>query len=124
MRGRLDRSLVQICSTVIRVKGVGLVAKAPKAAAGERILQLPQWLVEVLSERHRGAGDDAPVFPDAGGGFRDRNNVERDYRQVRTGTPFEWVVRHTYRKTVATFLHHGGLSARVVANQLVTRGSR
>ena len=58
------------------------------------------------------------MFPDAGGGYRDRNNVERDYRQVRTGTPFEWVVPHTYRKTVATFFDHGGLSARVVADQL------
>ena len=58
------------------------------------------------------------MFPDAGGGFRDRNNIERDFRLVRQGTRFEWVVPHTYRKTVATFLDHGGLSARVVADQL------
>jgi integrase len=37
---------------------------------------------------------------------------------VGQGTPFEWVVPHTYRKTVATFLDDGGLSARVVADQL------
>lgn len=34
------------------------------------------------------------------------------------GTPYAWVVPHTYRKTVATFLDNGGLSARVVADQL------
>jgi integrase len=37
---------------------------------------------------------------------------------VREGTAFEWVVPHTYRKTVATMLDDGGLSARVVADQL------
>jgi integrase len=46
------------------------------------------------------------------------DNVERDFRQVREGTPFEWVVPHTYRKTVVTLLDDGGLSARVVADQL------
>lgn len=59
-----------------------------------------------------------PVFPDSLGGFRDRNNVERDFRTVRAGTPFEWVVPHTYRKTVATLLDGDGLSARVIVDQL------
>ncbi len=120
----LDRGLVQICSTVVRIKGAGLVAKAPKTAAGERVLQLPQRLVEVLGERRRGAEDDAPVFPDVGGGYRDRNNVERDYRQVRMGTPFEWVVPHTYRETEKTFLDQGGLSARVWLTSSGMRRSR
>ena len=52
------------------------------------------------------------------GGYRDRNNVERAFRRARAGTPFEWVVPHTYRKTVATLLDHQGLSARTVADQL------
>ena len=109
--------LVSIRSTVVRVKGVGLVAKSPKTEAGVRVLQLPRWLIEVLKRRHANSGD-GPVFPDAEGGYRDRNNVERDYRLVREGTPFTWVVPHTYRKTVATMLDHGGLSARVVADLL------
>ncbi len=45
-----------------------------------------------------------PVFPDRHGGYRDRNNIEADYRKVRKGTAFEWVVPHVYRKTVATML--------------------
>lgn len=61
---------------------------------------------------------DSPVFPDSLCGYRDRNNIEKDFRRVRVGTPFEWVVPHTYRKTVATLLDAGGLSARIIADQL------
>ncbi len=57
-------------------------------------------------------------FPDAVGGYRDRNNVERDFRMVRDGTAFDWVVPHPYRKTVATMLDQVGLSARTIADQL------
>lgn len=37
---------------------------------------------------------------------------------MRNGTPFHWVVPHTYRKTVATLLDGSGLSARTIADQL------
>jgi len=36
------------------------------------------------------------VFPDGRGGYRDRNNSERDFRKVREGASFEWVVPHMY----------------------------
>jgi integrase len=114
----LVNQLVHIQRTVIRVTGVGLVSKVTKSRAGLRTLRIPVWLVAVLAARRPEHGGPVPVFPDAGGGFRDRNNIERDFRLVRQGTRFEWVVPHTYRKTVATFLDHGGLSARVVADQL------
>jgi integrase len=58
------------------------------------------------------------VSRSARGGYRDRNNVEQDFRTVRTGTPFDWVVSRTFRKTVATLLDAGGFSARVIADQL------
>jgi len=58
----------------------------------------------MLRERKSEFGGDGPIFPDAVGGYRDRNNVERDFRMVRDGTAFHWVVPHTYRKTVATML--------------------
>jgi integrase len=114
----LDRQLLHVRRTVLRVKGKGLVAKRPKSRSGTRALRLPLWLVGVLRERRGGASADSPIFPDARGGYRDRNNVEKDFRTVRTGTPFEWVVPHTYRKTVATMLDAGGFSARVIADQL------
>lgn len=114
-----ERALVHVTATLIRVPGEGLVVKGPKTAAGVRVLRIPAWLVEIL--RHRRAGDGrsaGAVFPDAVGGHRDGNNVERDHRAVRRGTRFEWVVPHTYRKTVATMLDDKGLSARTIADQL------
>jgi integrase len=114
----LDRATVTISQTVVRVPGQGLLAKKPKTRAGVRVLRLPGWLVDVLAARSTGRDGSEPVFPDALGGYRDRNNVERDFRTVREGTEFEWVVPHTYRKTVATVMDAQGLSARTIADQL------
>lgn len=59
----------------------------------------------MLKERHERLGaSDGPVFPDSVGGYRDRNNVGRAFREVRAGTEFAWVKTHTYRKTVETVL--------------------
>ncbi len=113
-----ESGVVHIRRTVVQVPGRGVIAKAPKTLAGERVLRMPSWLVDLLRARRRLADQDAPVFPDSIGGYRDRNNVERAYRRARAGTPFEWVVPHVYRKTVATLLDHRGLSARTVADQL------
>lgn len=103
--------------TVFRVSGKGLVIKGAKTATGTRTLHLPTWLADLLRARQENA-DSHVVFPDDRGGYRDRNNVEREYRRVRASTAFEWVVPHTYRKTVATRLDAAGLSARVIADQL------
>ena len=37
---------------------------------------------------------------------------------MRTGTDFDWVKPHTYRKTVATLLDGSGATARLIADQL------
>jgi integrase len=115
----LERHVVNIEATLIRVKGQGLMMKRPKTKSGVRVLRVPLWLVAILRERRLRDPDSAgAVFPDSVGGHRDPNNVERDHRAVRAGTPFEWVVPHTYRKTVATMLDQQGLSARTIADQL------
>ena len=115
----LERQVVQIDATLIRVKGQGLVIKRPKTKAGSRVLRIPLWLVALLRERRlRDPESAGAVFPDAVGGHRDPNNVEQLHRLARRGTPFEWVVPHTYRKTVATMLDRQGLSARTIADQL------
>ena len=114
----LDSGLVSIERTVVRIAGQGLVAKPPKSRTSYRVLPLPRWAVDLLTERRQRTTGLGPVFPDARGGYRDRNNVERDFRLVRAGTAFEWVVPHTYRKTVATLLDADGLSARFIADQL------
>lgn len=115
----LERHLINIDSTLVRVKGQGLLIKRPKTTSSIRVLRVPLWLVEILRERRvRDPESQGAVFLDSVGGHRDPNNVERDHRRVRHGTPFEWVVPHTYRKTVATMLDRQGLSARTIADQL------
>lgn len=42
--------------------------------------------------------------------------AERGFRKAREGTEFDWVVPHTYRKTVATWLDERGASARMIAD--------
>ena len=115
----LERHLVHIEATLIRVKGQGLLMKRPKTKSGVRVLRLPLWLVGILRQRRAHDPESAgAVFADSLGGHRDPSNVERDHRVVRAGTPFAWVVPHTYRKTVATMLDQQGLSARTIADQL------
>ncbi len=115
----LERQVISIESTLIRVRGQGLLMKRPKTKSGVRVLRVPLWLVAILRERRARDPESAgAVFPDALGGHRDPNNVERDHRRIRQDTPFEWVVPHTYRKTVATLLDQQGLSARTIADQL------
>lgn len=115
----LAAGTVAVHRTIVRVKGQGLVAKRVKSRASERQLLLPAWAVELLRARRvrRGAFD-GPVFPDARGGWRDRSNVGRAFREVREGSDFEWVKTHTYRKTVATWLDQSGATARMIADQL------
>jgi integrase len=114
----LGGKTLHVRRTVIRVAGQGLVAKRPKTRSGERVLRMPNSVVAMLRARRGCAAGSSPVFPDSVGGYRDRNNIERDFRKVREGTPFDWVVPHTYRKTVATMLDQSGLSARTIADQL------
>jgi len=114
----LDRRLIHISRTLIRIPGQGLVTKAPKTKSGVRVLRISAWLVTLLRERRPRVDMVGPVFPSSVGGYRERNNVEGAFRRVRSDTEFEWVVPHTYRKTVATMLDQTGLSARTIADQL------
>lgn len=115
----LDAGTVGIQRTIIRVKGKGLIAKRTKSRASQRGLLLPRWSVTLLRARRARMGEvSGPLFPDSRGGWRDRSNVGRAFRSVRAGSDFEWVKTHTYRKTVATTLDAGGLSARLIADQL------
>ena len=91
----------------------------PKSRTSLRVLVLPAWCLSLLRARRIRLGAfDGPVFPDARGGYRDRNNVSAAFRQIRDGTAFEWVRPHTFRKTVATILDSSGASARLIADQL------
>ncbi|TQL70067.1 phage integrase family protein [Nocardioides albertanoniae] len=114
----LSAGVVKFERTVYRVKGKGMVARKVKSAASERPLKLPTWAVSLLKERRsKLRAFDGPVFPNARGGWRDRNLVQRSIREVR-GSDFEWLSTHTYRKTVATLLDESGMTARQIADQL------
>ena len=113
----LDAELVHITSTILRVKGVGLVRKPTKSRSGKRVLLLPSWAVEALRQRGPGRSDEV-LFPHScGDGFRDPYNTLRAIREAR-GVEWGWVTSHVFRKTAATALDDAGLSARVAADQL------
>lgn len=87
----LGTSEVAITHQVVRLAGQGLVRKSPKSAAGERVLHLPEWCVDMLRARAgQGVYRDEPVFADPLGHFRDPSNVRRAFRMARTpGTTSE-----------------------------------
>jgi integrase len=114
----LEVGTVQITSTLLRVKGEGLLRKRTKSRAGERTLPLPVSAGAVLRRRFMtGARLDQPVFPDLLGGFRDPANVRRELREARGQDTLAWITSHTFRKTAATILDEAALSARLVADQ-------
>jgi len=114
----LRQGYVLVEWTVVRATGKGIIRKTTKASSSDRTLVLPTWCVEMLRRRLVTSTGQGPVFPNAKGGWRDRNNVCKDLRAVRAGTAFEWFVSHVARRSVATILDGDGLSARAIADQL------
>src|SRR3954453_5325499 len=103
---------VRITSTLIRVRGEGLLRKGTKSRAGERTLPLPESAVALLRRRFMtGARMDQPVFPSVEGAFRDPANVRRELREARGKEALAWITSHTFRKTAATILDEAALSA-------------
>ncbi|GAA1221105.1 tyrosine-type recombinase/integrase [Prauserella alba] len=114
-----ERATVEIRYTVQRIKGEGLVRRSTKTAAGERLLRVPTWAVDMLRERYAGVQCDVqPVFPAVNDGLRDPSNTNRVLREARGSDEFSWVTSHVFRKTAATILDDAGLSARMIADQL------
>ncbi len=118
---------VQVTWKLYRVRGKGLLRiPRPKSEAGEWLLPLPSFAVDMLRrrklmaslDREIGAGSSVPVFPHTSGGWRDPSNTRRDLRDARGSSEFAWVTSHVFRKTCATILDEAGLTARVIADQL------
>lgn len=116
----LEDRTVAVRGTVLRLRGQGLIIKAsPKSAAGERVLELPTWGVELLRRRASRDDTDGPVFPaPLSGGLRDPSNTRRGLRQAFEEMGMPGITSHAFRKTVATLMDDGGLSARQAADQL------
>jgi integrase len=113
----LECQTLTVKSTLVRLKGRGLTIKPTKTSAGVRTLVLPTWCVEMLVERQPGE-DDQPIFPAQLGGLRDPANTRADFRDAFPAAGFAWVTAHTFRRSVATWMDEGGLSARAAADQL------
>ncbi|GAA3607302.1 hypothetical protein GCM10022223_24110 [Kineosporia mesophila] len=115
----LKAATVEVRSTVVRVRGVGLVLQPkPKTHSGWRQLHLPAWLVAVLKAHEPVENDWSLIFPSQYGKIRDRSNTNADVREALDKLSFDWVTTHTFRKTTATLLDDGGLTVREIADQL------
>ncbi|MDX6296730.1 MAG: hypothetical protein QOI51_587, partial [Nocardioidaceae bacterium] len=115
----MERATVEIDYKVMRVKGAGLQrVRRTKFDAGHRTLPIPDFALRMLERRHSASGGTGPLFPDSKGGWRDPSNLSRELRQARGSDEFAWVTSHVFRKTCATLLDEGELSARQIADQL------
>lgn len=114
----LDAGTVAICWHLVRVTGEGLLRMpGAKSDAGDRLLKLPRWAVDVLMHRRVAEDSGYPVFPDSLGGWRDPSNTMRVLRQSRDEAGFSWVTSHVFRQTVITVLDEADLPTRHVADQ-------
>lgn len=116
----LEQRTVEIEANVVRLKGKGLLRKSTKTSAGRRTLRLPLWCVEMLRERAALSkpSPGMPVFPSPLGMLRDRSNTGADLRDAFEQAGFGWATSHVLRKTTASVLDAGGMSARDIADQL------
>lgn len=139
----LDNGVIEINATVVRITGKGAVLQErAKSDAGWRVIAIPDHIVDLLRRRlaetatlddglhqwvlsptgvwkQAAAHELGLIFPTPANGVRNPSNAQRGLRAVldRVGG-YDWVVPHTFRKTVATRLDEAGLSAREIADHL------
>ncbi|MEV0792661.1 helix-turn-helix domain-containing protein [Kribbella sp. NPDC050459] len=121
----LNRETGEIdCSHQIqRIKGKGLVRRRVKSSAGDRIIGLPPWALEMLRARWTpGTPLDAPIFPDTKGGFRDPHNVQKALRDARR--PVGSDRRQQLGKTLRDHRRSAGLTQNQVVAKLGWRRTR
>lgn len=106
---------VRIDSTIIRMKGQGLVIQEHTKAKDVRRLALPQFAVDVLT---RTLQDHEPnewdvVFTSSVGTLMDPRNLGHAWTKTFAKSEFDWVTPKTLRKTVATLIdaEHGSIKA-------------
>nr|BFE63703.1 hypothetical protein GCM10020063_082290 [Dactylosporangium thailandense] len=102
-----ERPTLTISGTMVYIKGTGFVRQDwTKSDAGHRTVVLPNFAVGMLLARSVAASDNPnnSVFATRRGTWLSPNNVRRQWRQARAEAGLEWVVPHTFRKTVATLI--------------------
>jgi integrase len=122
--GDFDESAGTLAVTgkVVRIAGKGLIrVDETKTAASRRTIALPDFAIDALRERrslpYLGQHPEI-IFPSTAATWRDPNNFGRDWRRVRNDLGVPDVTTHSFRKTLATLIDEGGLSARVGADHL------
>lgn len=120
----LDEATITASHRIKRVTGQGLsrVERGATSSKGRPVtLRLPGWAVGICRRRILELGGDGPLFPTARGVWRDPTNTAHAFARARGKVGLDWLTSHTYRKTVATLLDEGGLTARQIADQLTHR---
>lgn len=113
----LEEKVLAINGKITRHNGVGLVREDyTKTTSGDRVLPLPQFALDMLTQRQERVGG-LMVFAGRTG-LRNPDSVWRQWRQIRGVLGLDWVTPHAFRKTVATILDDEGLTARQAADQL------
>ncbi|MCV7254723.1 site-specific integrase [Mycobacterium hackensackense] len=114
-------STLSVTGKLVRAKGHGLArVEDTKTASGKRTVALPMFAVEMLTVRRVRdyLGEQPMIFPSTAGTWRDPNNFGKQWRRVREELGVPEVTTHSFRRTVATLIDDGGLSARIGADQL------
>ena len=113
--------IITVSGKLVRIHGQGLKRVGEtKTAAGARTLALPMIAREMLTRRKRVPyyGEQKMLFPSTAGTWRDPDNFGRAWREARDALGVPDISSHSFRKTMATLIDEGGLSARVGADQL------
>jgi integrase len=112
---------VTVTGKLVRISGKGLKRiDETKTAAGARVIALPVFAKEMLQQRRKVPyyGEQTMMFPSTAGTWRDPDNFNRVWREARDSLGVPDVTSHSFRKTMATLIDEGGLSARVGADHL------
>ncbi|GGL02836.1 putative phage integrase [Salinibacterium xinjiangense] len=114
-------AVVVIAGTLVNTKKDGLFRQDhPKKARQSRMVAIPEFAAEALRRQLASMGEMAPttlLFRSREGTALWPNNVRRQWRTVRDGSPhlrgldLSLVTPHTFRRTVATTLARGSGSA-------------
>ncbi len=113
----LVHGTVDIHGTVLRLRGEGLVIKpTPKSKAGERVLELPRWTLQMIEQRR--VWPSGVVFASEQGKLRDPSNTRRDLKAAFAEAGVPDLTSHVFRKSVASLMDDAGIPARKAADQL------
>ncbi len=122
MGSRISETLAQEDAdiTIRRVKvdgelvleGKAIISGTKSPNSVDRPVDMPDWLTKRIWDRWQRLGKAASGYTFASvrtGTLRDRHNTNKKVRNVLDRAGFEWVIPHSFRRTVATLIDQAGL---------------